>query len=184
MLFRSALNNAAQGQITSAQNTVSGLLNGQMPAEYQANMENSIKSGVQNSMGSLLTDMGNRGILNSSVTNTGIQGINNAAADTMAQQYSNNIGLLSGLAGQQISGANAPITTTAAAQEAAQSPAINLWNASLGLNSGSTLGALSAVANQGTTTATNSQSSGGLFGSLLGSFAGNYATGLGIGKKN
>lgn len=166
------LNNSAQSQISSAQNGVSGLINGELPSAYQENMENSIKKGVNNSMGTLLTDLGNRGILNSSVTSKGIQGINDSASDAMANAYNSNIGLLSQLYGQQTSGATAGITAGAAAQEAAQQPALNLWNASLGLN-GATTGALSALAGQGTTTATQSTSGGsGLLGGVLGSLAG------------
>lgn len=58
------------------------------------------------------------------------------------------------------------ITTAAAAQEAAQTPASNLWNMSLGLN-GSTTGALAAAAGKGTTT-TKQSGGGGLFSGLLG----------------
>ena len=56
----------------------------------------------------------------------------------------------------------------AAAQEAAQQPALNLWNASLGLN-GSTNSALAAAAGKGTTKSTQITSGGGgLLSGLLG----------------
>ena len=58
------------------------------------------------------------------------------------------------------------ITTAAAAQEAAQTPASNLWNMSLGLNNANT-GALAAAAGKGTTTTTQS-GGGGLFSGLMG----------------
>ena len=60
---------------------------------------------------------------------------------------------------------NSRITTAAAAQEAAQSPAVNLWNMSLGLN-GAGNGTLAALSGKGTTTTTTS--GGGLFSGLLG----------------
>jgi len=166
--FNSA-NNRAQGQITTAQNGITNLTNGVLPSAYQTNMENSIKSGLQNSVGSMLSDLSNRGIVNSSVTNTGMAGIEDSAASAMADAYTNNISTLSGLYGQQIDAAGQNISTAAAAQEAAQQPALNLWNASLGLNSATT-GALSAIAGKqgSTTSSTNSKtSSGALFGSLL-----------------
>ena len=112
-----ALNNSAQNQINTANGLVSGLANGQLPAVYQENMENAIKRGVTNSMGSLLTDLGSRGVINSSVMNTGVQGISDAAANAMSDAYTNNIGLLSGLAGQMTDQATAGITAAAAAQE-------------------------------------------------------------------
>lgn len=167
------LNNKAQKQIASANNTLSGLINGQLPSAYQQNMENSIKSGVQNSMGTMLNDLGQKGVINSSVMNTGIKGINDSASQAMADAYTQNIGLLSQLAGQQTDQATAAITAGAAAQEAAQEPALNLWNASLGLNSGGTLGALNAASGKGTSTATTKESGGGFWGGL--------ASGIGTG---
>ena len=167
------MNQNAQDQIANANQTVSGLMQGQLPAAYQQAMEQSIASGVQNSLGSALNNLGSRGVLNSSVTSKALQGISDSAAGQMAQQYTNNIGLLSQIAGQQTSSAGQPISISAAAQEAAQQPAINLWNASLGLNQGGTGSALNAVAGQGTKTATTSGGGGGLFGGVLTGLAAN-----------
>lgn len=167
------LNQSAQGQIAGAQQGVQGLINGQLPTAYTQNMQNQIQQGVNSSMGNMLNTLGSNGVLNSSVTNRGIADINDAASQAMANAYTSNIGLLSQLYGQQMSGANAGITTGAAAQEAAQQPALNLWNASLGLN-GATNSALAGVSGQGTTTATQKTSGGsGLFGGLLAGYASN-----------
>ena len=164
----------AQSQISSAQQGVAGLAQGKLPEEYQKNMEASIQKGVQNSVGSAVNSLAGRGVLSSSVTNNALQGINEAAAGTMAEQYQNNIGTLNGLYGQQATLAGQNITTAAGAQEAAQQPALNLWNASLGLNTGGTLGALNAIGNQGTTTSTQKTSGGGgLFGGILTGLASN-----------
>ena len=168
------LANTAMGQITQAQQGVASLANGELPAAYQANMEAAIQSGVQNTVGNIVNSLGSRGVLNSSVTNTALQGVNDSVANTMAQQYTNNIGVLNGLYGQQAALAGQNITTAAGAQEAAQQPALNLWNASLGLNSGGTLGALNAMGGQGTTTTTANQSGNGLFGTLLNGAASYY----------
>ena len=169
------LANQAMGQINQAQQGVAGLVNGELPAAYQANMEAAIQSGVQNTVGNMVNSLGNRGVLNSSVINTALQGINDSVANTMAQQYTNNIGVLNGLYGQQAALAGQNITTAAGAQEAAQQPALNLWNASLGLNSGGTLGALNAMGGQGTTTTTQSGGTG-LMGGVLTSMAGGWAS--------
>lgn len=165
--------NEAQGQIGAAQQGVAGLTQGILPEEYQKNMENSIKAGVQSSVGSMVNDLGGRGVLNSSVMNTQLQGINDAAANAMAEQYNNNIGTLNGLYGQQSALAGQNITTAAGAQEAATNPGKAAWEMSMGLN-GSTLGALSAMGGQGTTTSTQKQSGGsGLLGGVLTGLAGN-----------
>lgn len=178
--YNQLLNNANQ-QTSAAQQGIANLTQGVLPSAYQQNMENAIRSGVNNTMGSTLNSLGSRGILNSSVTNTAMNDISKNAADTMAQQYQNNIGTLNGLYGQQASLAGQNITTSAAAQEAAQQPAINLWQSSLGLNSGGTLGALNAMKGTGTTTSTTTQSGGsGVLGSLfnagLGMATGSYGS--------
>ena len=169
----STLNQNAQNQLASAQQGVAGLINGQLPQAYTDNMTAAIKSGVQNTVGDMINTLGQKGVLNSSVTNKATNDIETNVANTMAQQYGSNIDLLSGLYGQQIAAADDAIVTTAAAQQAAQQPAINLWTASLGLNSANT-DTLGAVAGKlGTTTQTQKTSGGGL-GSFLGNAVGNW----------
>lgn len=195
--------NATNGQLAS-------LAEGLLPSTYQQNMEDSIKSGLTNTMGKALNSLGQRGVLNSSVTGNAMNDISKNAADTMAQQYQNNINTVGGLTQQQLGNTNAAleaqsgltqqqfsnnigvnemnsglygnllnssgvgISTGAAAQEAAQQPALNLWQASLGLTPAGS-GALSAVAGKGTTTSTQRQSGGG------GGFWGGLASGIGGG---
>ena len=164
------LNNQAQQQIGNAQNGYANLTQGVLPQNYLTNMQNAVQSGVQNTYGNLLNRSAQNGVLNSSVTTKGLNDISKNVSNTMAQQYGNNIDRLSNLYGNQINSATSGITTAAAAQEAAQQPALNLWNASLGLN-GSTTGALAAAAGKGTTTSSSTQKtsgSGGLLSGLLG----------------
>lgn len=169
----STLNQNAQNQLAGAQQGVAGLINGQLPQAYTDNMTAAIKSGVQNTVGDMINTLGQKGVLNSSVTNKATNDIETNVANTMAQQYGSNIDLLSGLYGQQIDAADDAIVTTAAAQQAAQQPALNLWTASLGLNSANT-DTLGAVAGKlGTTTQTQKTSGGGL-GSFLGNAVGNW----------
>lgn len=176
-----AANQAAQQQIAGGQNVINGLVNGQMPAEYQQNMENAVRSGVQNSMGNALNSLANRGVLNSSVTNTAMNDISKNVSDTMAQNYGNNIQLLSGLGQQQIANAATPMTTMAAAQEGAQQPALNLWNASLGLqqSGNSVLGNIAGKYGTSTQTQKNGGGLGSALVSLGSSFLGGYGSALG-----
>lgn len=164
------LNNQAQNIINNGQNGYAQLAQGQLPQAYQDNMTDAIQSGVQNTYGKLLNQSAANGVLDSSVTSQGLNDISKNVADTMAQQYNNNIDTLANLYGNQINAATSGITTAGAAQEAAQQPAINLWNASLGLN-GATTGALAAAAGKGTTSSTQTQKTsggGGFFSGLLG----------------
>ena len=203
---------ASTANATNAQ--LASLANGVLPANYQANMERAISSTLENTMGSALNSLGQRGVLNSSVTNQAMNDISKNAADTVAQQYQNNINTVGGLAQQQFGNANnalesqiaasqqqysnamgansansglfgglidsatSGITTGAAAQEAAQQPAINLWTASLGLSPAGS-GALAAVSGKGTTTSTTKNSGGGFFdgvGGVLGGLASGWAS--------
>lgn len=170
-----ALNKQAQSQISGAQGLLGQLTNGQLPETYQKNMQDSINRAVTGSVGTAVNSLGNRGILNSSVTNQALNDVSTSAANAAADKYLENISTLNGLAGQQAALAGQGITTAAGAQEAAQQPALNLWNASLGLNSGGTLGALQSMAGQGTTTSTQnwSNGSGNMFGGIMTGLAGN-----------
>ena len=164
------LNNQAQQQINQAQAGYNDLAQGKLPTAYLQNMQDAIQSGVQNSYGKLLNQSAQNGVLNSSVTSQGLNDISKNVANTMAQDYSNNISQLGNIYGNKINSATSGITTAAAAQEAAQQPALNLWNASLGLN-GSTTSALAAAAGKGTTTSSSTQRTsggGGLLSGLMG----------------
>ncbi len=165
-----SMNQTAQNQITNAQNTLGQLANGELPQAYTDNMTQAVQSGVQNSVGSLLNNMGNKGIINSSVTNQGLNDISQNVANTMANNYTNNIQTLGSLANDQISAAGQNITTAAAAQDAAINIPKQMWQLSLGLDSANT-GTLGTIAGKlGTTTTTKSGGSGG-FGSVLGGIA-------------
>lgn len=238
--------NAALARIASQYGTASNsantvlaqLADGVIPTNYQNAMTESIRSALKNTLGSALNSLGQRGVLNSSVTTSGLNDISKNAADAVAQMYGENIdrvgnltqtqlgntnyalgnqatltqqqldninnalGAQGGLIQQQfgntesslstklnalqaylnnntqkyntaqniynslIQNSTAPVTAAAAAQEAAQSPALNLWNASIGLN-GSGNQTLSAISGRGTTTTTTNNGSGGFWGGLF-----------------
>lgn len=161
-------NKNAQQQIAGAQQGLGQLTTGQLPQAYTDNMTQAVQSGVQNSVGSLLNDMGNKGIVNSSVTNQGMNDISKNVANTMAQNYTNNIQTLGSLYNDQITNAGQGITTAAGAQEAAIAMPKQMWQLSLGLDSANT-GTLGSIAGKyGTTTTKNS---GGGLGSILGGAA-------------
>ena len=178
------LNKQAQQQVATGQGLIGGLANGELPQSYLNNMTDAVNTGVQRTVGNAINSLGQRGVLNSSVTNSAMNDISKNVSDTMAQNYLGNVQAVSGLGQQQISNAAVPMTTTAAAQEAAQQPALNLWNASLGLqqSGNSVLGNIAGK--YGTSTQTQSGGGGG-FGSILGGamsgFLGGFGSGLGSG---
>lgn len=89
--------NEASDLNTSTQSNYEQLANGVLPQSYLDNMSEAIQSGVQNTYGTLLNNSAANGVLNSSVTSSALNDISKNVADTMAQQYTSNINLLSGL---------------------------------------------------------------------------------------
>lgn len=162
------LNNQALGQIGAAQQGVADLTQGKLPQAYTDNMQQMLNDSVQKSLGGALQGLSKTGVLNSSVTNTAMDNISKNAMAQMSSQYLNNINTLNGLYGQQSQLAGKGVLQSAASQEAAQQPALNLWNASLGLNQGGTLGALSAIGKDGSVTTKGNDGGGGFMNGLFG----------------
>lgn len=167
------MNANAQQQIAAAQSKLSNLSNGVLPSAYKQNMTDAIQGTVNNTVGNAVNTLGNRGVLNSSVTGAALGDISKNVADVTAQNFNNNVSTLSQLGQQQIGNANAAITTSAAAQEAAQQPAINLWNASLGLQQSGNQVLGNIAGKYGTGVQSTSQPGG--FGSFLGGVASGLA---------
>lgn len=163
-----AANNQAQNQINQANQNNQALANGQLPQAVLDNITQNVTNVAQNSMGNLLNGLANNGVLNSSVTTAGTNDISKNVANAISQQQQSYMNLLNGINSGNITNASAGITTAAGAQEAAQQPALNLWNASTGL-AGSGNSTLNALAGKGTTTSTQTTSGGGgLLGGLFG----------------
>ena len=78
---------AGLGAAGAANGMLESLANGVIPTAYQKNMEGSIRSVLQNTMGKTVADLGNRGVLNSSVTTGAINDIERNASDAVARQY-------------------------------------------------------------------------------------------------
>ena len=157
----------------SAMNGYQSLANGQLPTSYTDNINKVVTNSVNQSMGNLLNNLSQNGVINSSVASQGIQGINQAAANTAADMYNQDISQLADIYGNISNMAGTNISLGAAAQEAAQQPAINLWNTSIGLD-GTNLGAISAMGGKGTSTSTQRTSGGsGIWGRILGGLASN-----------
>ncbi len=92
---------AGLGAAGAANGMLESLANGVIPTAYQKNMEGSIRSALQNTMGKTVADLGNRGVLNSSVTTGAMNDIEKNASDAVARQYQQNIAQVASLAQQQ-----------------------------------------------------------------------------------
>lgn len=157
------LMNKALGQVDSAQQGLSNLANGQLPTAFTDNMAASLKSGVDKTVGSAINGLGNRGILNSSVTSGAMNDISKNVSDTMAQQYTNNIGTVGNLLGQQLAGAGTGLGIGQAGQQAAMSQGQSLMNMASGMQ-GNFINNLLGSMKNGTTTQTETAASPGLVG--------------------
>lgn len=139
-------------------------------ARNYLNNISTIQGLVKDQYGTTADVLGNQtNIANTQLTNT--NNALNSQADIANKQFSNILNANSANAdiyNSLVNNATSGITTAAAAQEAAQAPALNLWNASLGLNGAGT-SALAAAAGKGTSTSTTKTSGGGgLLSGLMG----------------
>ena len=106
-------NSGANSRVNS---TLSGLQEGYLPSQYQRNMEDSIRTALNRTIGDNVNRLGQRGVINSSVTNSALNDIEKNTADAVAQQYINNLNTVGNFAQQQYgnamntSGVNASLT--------------------------------------------------------------------------
>lgn len=171
--------NAVGQAATAANGTLSSLANGVLPSAYQANMEKSISSAIQNTMGKSLANLGNRGVLNSSVTTGAMNDIQKNAANEVARQYQTNIGQIAGLTQQKNANAAQAANTIAgyAQQQNANTNALanslgNLYNTQYGQLSG----ALGQQANYAQQQLANTNAMAGNLGNLYNT---QYTQGMG-----
>lgn len=116
---------------------------GNIPSGLTDRMNASVNKGLQTSMGAMLNDLGNRGVLNSSITSQGVSRLGQQAADAFNRNYQNafnsviqgyGLGLQGAHsnAGNLLRGVEAVGRVPTQAFEGAGSalmPAFNLWKA-------------------------------------------------------
>lgn len=117
------------------------LRTGNVPSPLIDNMQGSVNRGLQSGMGEMLNSLGNRGVLNSSITGSGISGLSQKAANAMQDGYLNTFNsLINGYKGssdsilgtaQGLSGIGNQAFTNAGAM---LMPAFNLWERAQTLN--------------------------------------------------
>lgn len=112
----SALGDYTQG-INKMYDAYSSLADGNLPAAYAKNRQAALQDDLDNTVGSTVNNLGNRGVINSSVTNKALSDISQNASDTLAKQYTQDLQTQSGLIGNQSNTiANAYNTFSNAAQ--------------------------------------------------------------------
>ena len=124
---------AGLGAAGAANGILGSLANGVIPTAYQKNMEGSIRSALANTMGRTLSDLGNRGVLNSSVTTGAMNDIERNAADEVARQYQQNIAQVAALSQQQAGNTREAARDWASMAQQQNANALNAANAQANL---------------------------------------------------
>lgn len=104
----------------------STLANGELPSTYAAERQKALQSDLASTVGSSISGLANRGILNSSITNRALDDISQNASDTLAKQYSSDLSTQANLLGQQSSNALSTLSGNSTAQGASYVPASTL----------------------------------------------------------
>lgn len=172
-LYHQQASQTAQNGLT-AQNIANGIL----PQQFADNRIAQGRQYAQGTMGNLLNDMNSRGIINSSVTASGINGINDALANTFNNSYRDDLGTVSNLLNQSQNYANMPIQQANQAQNAAYDIPLRLFGAATGqMQPTQQIWQPTLLSNQSNPTSSTQKTSGGggLFSGLmsgLGSYVG------------
>jgi hypothetical protein len=106
-------NNTMSGVSSGYNNLSSGVL----PTQYADARRQALNADLEGTMGNMINSMESRGILNSSVTGSALNNIERNASDTLARNYSNDLGTYSNLLGQQANNAGNVLGNTAQAQQ-------------------------------------------------------------------
>lgn len=77
---------------------MSGLLSGDLPSAYAQNRQKALQSDLDATMGSTLSSLADRGIINSSVANQSMNDISKNAANALAANYTNDMGTAANIA--------------------------------------------------------------------------------------
>lgn len=87
-----------QKAMANNEDVMSGLLSGQLPSAYAQNRQKALQSDLDATMGSALSSLADRGIINSSVAGQAMNDISKNAANSLASSYTNDMNTAAGLA--------------------------------------------------------------------------------------
>ena len=101
---------------------------GQLPGEYQSNMQKALTDVMNRTMGETVNNLAQRGVINSSVTGKALDSIANATANAQAQSFNDSMRTATAAAAAPLSAYKDIVTS---AKEFA--PATELWSYPYGL---------------------------------------------------
>lgn len=106
--------NKTMSSVTSGYND---LANGTLPTSYATARQQALNSDLTGTVGNAISNLGSRGILNSSVTNNALNNISQNASDTLAKNYTSDLSTMANLLGQKANNASNVLTNNASAEQ-------------------------------------------------------------------
>ena len=94
------LANEYNGALLKNQNAMDSITNGQLPAAYSEARRQALNNDLQATVGNAVSGLASRGIVNSSITDSTLNDISKNASNTLAAQYSNDLGQAAALNSQ------------------------------------------------------------------------------------
>ena len=88
----SQLANEYNGALLQNQNAMDSITNGQLPTGYSDARRQALNNDLQATVGNAVSSLASRGIVNSSITDNALNDISKNASNTLAAQYSNDLG--------------------------------------------------------------------------------------------
>lgn len=101
----SQLANEYNGALLQNQNAMDSITNGQLPTGYADARRQALNNDLQATVGNAVSGLASRGIVNSSITDNALNDISKNAANTLASQYSNDLGQAAALNTQALNNA-------------------------------------------------------------------------------
>lgn len=98
----SQLANEYSGALLQNQNAMNAITSGQLPIAYQEARQKALNNDLESTLGSAVSGLASRGIINSSQADTAINNISKNASNTLAAQYAQDLNQAAGLNTQAI----------------------------------------------------------------------------------
>jgi hypothetical protein len=117
-------NNGMAGINQGYQNMANGIL----PTQFSTARQNALNTDLNSTVGSAVNNLANRGVINSSVANSAFDGITRNASDTLARNYTSDLGTYGNILGNQQQSMGNAMNTNILGQQASFYPAQQYMN--------------------------------------------------------
>ncbi|WP_337952338.1 Hint domain-containing protein [Mitsuokella jalaludinii] len=116
--------NNTMGTVTNGYNN---LMQGNLPSQFAEARRKALNDDLQQTVGSAVSGLADRGIINSSVTNKALDDISEDASSQLAKSYASDLSTYAGLLSGAASNANQVLAGNQLAQDASETPTESLF---------------------------------------------------------